>query len=286
MQNEIVERFEPGRLCPPTSAVGGALKEFRELAAQRRELIFYNSRLDGLVRCVEEIGHKTYELFEDRDDRLIYHSVTLDEDQKTNQRSSKFKDTYAVESMGELPIRKMTRKFAPNPAVPPDNDIHKICFFLAEGRIRVDMHREPGKLTFKSITYVNEDGTPRQLLKDGPQPTQAEAQRLLQMQSICREGLQDSHSKTHVELNQRRMEENSIRASRFAQAGRKRDLVRWAVARKSLSRPCTTWHAKTLGWMPYAWALKKRSRRRQQLKLTSSLRTSWILSTRTRTPSP
>jgi len=226
MLNEIVESFEPGRLCPPTSAIGGALKEFRELAAQRRELVFYNSRLDGLVRCIEEIGHKTCEYFEDRDDRLIYHSVTLD-DQPPNgtQRNSKVKeDTYNVESMGELPIRKMTRKYARNPAVPPDADIHKICFFLTEGRIRVDMHREPGKLTFKSTTYVNEDGTPRQLPKDGPQPTQAEAQRLLQHQAACREGLHDSYQKTSVELNQRRMEENSIRSSRFVQAGRKREL--------------------------------------------------------------
>merc|ERR1719287_272964 len=78
MQNETVEQFEPGRPSSSPSAAGGALKEFREIAAISRELIFYNSRLNGLVQCVELIGRKMFEHFEDRDDRLVYHSVTLD----------------------------------------------------------------------------------------------------------------------------------------------------------------------------------------------------------------
>jgi len=230
MQNETVERFDPGRPSSSTSACGGALKEFREVGGQSRELVFYNSRLDGLVHCVEIIGRKTFEYFEDRDDRLVYHSVTLDPSLATSHRGpQKFKDTYSVESMGEVPIRKMTQKFARNPAVPPDEDFHKICYFLAEGKLRVDFHREPGKLTYRSITYVNEDGTLRRNPRSLPQPTHAQAQRLLQMQASCREGLTESHQKTHVELNQRRKEENGIRASRSA--GRRRELSLSAPAR-------------------------------------------------------
>mmetsp|Transcript_9290 Transcript_9290/g.29558 ORF Transcript_9290/g.29558 Transcript_9290/m.29558 type:complete len:853 (-) Transcript_9290:431-2989(-) len=225
MQNETVERFDPGRPSSSTSACGGALKEFREIGAQSRELVFYNSRLDGLVRCVELIGWKTFEHFEDRDDRLIYHSVTLDPSLNSSHRGTqKFKDTYSVESMGEVPIRKMTQKYARNPATPPDEDFHKICYFLAEGKIRVDFHREPGKLTFRSDTYVNEDGTLRRLPRSNPQPTHAQAQKLLQMQANCREGLTESDHKIHVELNQRRKEENKIPALRSQQAGKKRDL--------------------------------------------------------------
>lgn len=225
MQNETVEQFEPGRPSSSTSACGGSLRELREVSAQSRELVFYNSRLDGLIRCVELIGRKTFEHFQDRDDRLIYHSVTLDPSAGSGQRGGqKIKDTYSVESMGEIPIRKMTQKYARNPDIPPDEDYNKICFFLAEGKIRIDFHREPGKLTFLSITYVSEDGTLRRLPREGPQPTQAQAQKLLQMQANCREGLTESHQKAHVELNQRRKEENSIRASRFLQAGKKRDL--------------------------------------------------------------
>merc|ERR1712135_193059 len=55
-----------------------------------------------------------------------------------------------------IPIRKMTEKFARNPVKPADEDFYKICYFMAEGKIRVDYHREEGKLTFKSVTYVQE----------------------------------------------------------------------------------------------------------------------------------
>merc|ERR1719247_1168754 len=225
MQNETVEQFEPGRPSSSPSAAGGALREFRENAAVSRELIFYNSRLDGLVRCVELIGRKMFAHFEDRDDRLIYHSVTMDPSLAQNFKGSQKLLTYSVESMGEVPIRKMTQKYARNPDVPPDEDKHKICYFLAEGKIRVDYHREPGKLTFVSITYKNEDGNLRRLPPNAPQPTHQQAMQLLQMQKNCRDILTDSHQRTNVELNQRRKEENSIRASRSAQAGKKRDLT-------------------------------------------------------------
>merc|ERR1719265_1612024 len=134
--------------------------------------------------------------------------------------------TYSVESMGDVPIRKMTQKYRRNPDVPPDEDKYKICYFLAEGTIRVDYHREPGKLTFLSITYKNEDGNLRRLgAPNAPQPTHQQAMQLLQMQKNCRDILVDSHNRTNVELNQRRKEENGIRASRSVQAGKKRDLT-------------------------------------------------------------
>merc|ERR1719203_1489930 len=44
------------------------------------------------------------------------------------------------------------------------------------------------------------------------------------MQKSCKDILFDSHQRTNVELNQRRKEENGIRASRSVQAGKKRDL--------------------------------------------------------------
>jgi len=181
------------------------------------------------VRCVELIGRKTFEHFEDRDDRLIYHSVTLEQpgkDRNPDRAPQKaVKDTYSVESMGEVPIRKMTQKYSRNPAVPPDEDFHKICYLLADGKIRVDFHREPGKLTFRSVLYqLTEDGTLRRHPRNMPQPTHAQAQKLLQMQANCREGLTESHQKTNVELNQRRKEENKIPALRSQQAGKKRDL--------------------------------------------------------------
>ncbi|CAK9065224.1 unnamed protein product, partial [Durusdinium trenchii] len=196
MQNETIERFLPGRPSTSATNAGGALKEFREISALSRELIFYKSRLDGLVRSVEIIGRKMFEYFEDRDDRLIYHSVTLDPSSLTSgtlRTGTKSKDTYNVESVGDVPIKKMTEKFRRNPEVPADEDIAKISFYLTEqssasiysstGKIRVDYHRDPGSLTFRQCMYHYEDGNLRRRPASLPQPTQAEVHKLLQMQS-------------------------------------------------------------------------------------------------------
>lgn len=90
--------------------------------------------------------------------------------------------------------------------------------------MRVDYHREPGQLTFRSVSYTNDDGTLYSLPRHGPQPTAQETQKLLQMQANCRDILTESHQRTHVELNQRRKDENGIRASRSVQAGKRREL--------------------------------------------------------------
>lgn len=253
MQNETIERFLPGR--PSTSAtVGGALKEFREISALSRELIFYKSRLDGLVRSVEIIGRlaagKMFEYFEDRDDRLIYHSVTLDPTALMNgtlRNNTKNKDTYTVDSVGEVPIKKMTEKFRRNPEVPADEDIAKISFYLTEqsstsiysstGKIRVDYHREPGSLTFRQCMYHYEDGNLRRRPANLPQPTQAEVHKLLQMQSTCRERITSSHNSITQELTARRKDEISIRGMRSVAAGKKRDLTTIPGSRDDVLEP-------------------------------------------------
>eukprot|EP00928_Gymnodinium_smaydae_P062961 TRINITY_DN4667_c0_g4_i1.p1 TRINITY_DN4667_c0_g4~~TRINITY_DN4667_c0_g4_i1.p1 ORF type:complete len:871 (-),score=206.57 TRINITY_DN4667_c0_g4_i1:166-2709(-) len=223
MQNETIEYFDPGRPSQ-NNLGGGALKEFREVGAISKELIFYKSRLDGLVRSVEMIGRKVFEHFEERDDRLVYHSVTLDATIVTHVRGSQKKDVWNVDSWGDIPIRKMTQKYARDEAVPPDEDIHKICFFLADGQIRVDYHREPGKLTYKSILYTIEDNTLR-APKNMPPPNTQEVTKLMDMQKNCQDILLDSKNKVGVELHQRRKEESTIRGSRSVQAGKKRDLT-------------------------------------------------------------
>eukprot|EP00928_Gymnodinium_smaydae_P033213 TRINITY_DN23848_c0_g6_i1.p1 TRINITY_DN23848_c0_g6~~TRINITY_DN23848_c0_g6_i1.p1 ORF type:complete len:845 (+),score=178.18 TRINITY_DN23848_c0_g6_i1:58-2592(+) len=223
MQNETIEYFDPGR--PSTNPMGcGALKEFREIGALSKELIFYNSRLDGLVRSVEMIGRKVFEHFEERDDRLVYHSVTLDPSISVGLRGNQKRDVWHVDSWGDIPIRKMTQKFARDVDVPPDEDIHKICFFLAEGQIRVDYHREPGKLTYRSILYTIEDNTLK-APKNYPPPNSKEVEKLLEMQKTCQDVLLDSKNKVGQELHQRRKEESTIRGSRSVQAGKKRDLT-------------------------------------------------------------
>merc|ERR1719498_297162 len=161
---------------------------------------------------------------------MIYHSVTLDPTatNTTTQNGHKL-PVYHVESMGDLPIRKMTQKFARNPNQPPEETVHKVCFFMAQGKIRVDYHRDPGKLTYNSITYFKDekDNNKLKVAKGGPQPTQVEIQRLLQMEKACRDTIDESHQRMLIELVQRRKDETNIRAARSNHAGEgaKRDLI-------------------------------------------------------------
>jgi len=193
MQNETIEKFVPGR---PSASTGqaGALKELREVLGVSRELLFYNSRLDGLVKSFELIGKKNFEFFEDRDDRLVYHSVTLDAPGSGDNRTGKAREMLQLDTVHniELPIRKMTEKYARNPEVPADQDPQKICYFLAEGKIRVDYHREPGILTYRTETYFSRDSGLERHPRSGPQPTQQEVQKLLQMQAACRDHLAEA----------------------------------------------------------------------------------------------
>jgi len=125
--------------------------------------------------------------------------------------------TLSVDSMGDIPVRKMTQKYARNPEIPVDQDYHKIVFLLAEGKIRVDYHREPGKITYHSITFWKEDNNLRpeeSHRKVAPMPTAQQVTRLLQMEKNCRMTFMDSLNKNHSEITQRRKEENNIRAWR------------------------------------------------------------------------
>merc|ERR1719387_3136230 len=84
--------------------------------------------------------------------------------------------------MGELPIRKMTQKYARNEDQPLDQDYHKLVFLLAEGKIRCDFHREPGKISYPSLMFWKEDNNLRleeSTRRGGPVPTAQQVARLL-----------------------------------------------------------------------------------------------------------
>jgi hypothetical protein len=49
-----------------------------------------------------------------------------------------------------LPIRKMTEKFARNPALDADSDVAKRVYYLTEGRLRVDYHFGTNRITNSS----------------------------------------------------------------------------------------------------------------------------------------
>jgi hypothetical protein len=208
MDNELVELFLPGRQ--------NALKEFREKSGVRRELIYYHtSRLDGLSVYMEEIGKKISQTFEDRDDRLVYHSVTFDPSLAGTKPT-----TLSIDGIGEVPIRKMVRKYDKDPSS-KEPQYQKIVFMVAEGKVRVDYHCEPGMVTFHRLILWKDENKLKveQPTTDAPIPTAQQLNRLLQMEKECtsqthKPSFVDALTDTHSELLARRKDENNIRAWR------------------------------------------------------------------------
>ncbi|PFH34654.1 hypothetical protein BESB_066870 [Besnoitia besnoiti] len=110
-ERKVMERYLPGT---PNS-----LKEVIEVEAVKRELVFYKSRLDGLIRHVEVIGVKMFEEFEDREDRRTYQSITLGTDEDSSREK----------------IRKEAK-----------DDEYKIVYLLGEGRVRISFHHADGAI--------------------------------------------------------------------------------------------------------------------------------------------
>ncbi|EPZ34221.1 hypothetical protein ROZALSC1DRAFT_28010 [Rozella allomycis CSF55] len=120
---EIIEFFERGRLH--------ALRRQVIMNSKMKEMHFYASaRHDGLLKRIET-PRKTIEHFQDRDDLLIYRSVTFEENPETNSR-------------GEM--IKITEKFSQKPDASPLENIYKKSFFLKEEKIRVSFYLQKDKI--------------------------------------------------------------------------------------------------------------------------------------------
>ncbi|RKO85891.1 hypothetical protein BDK51DRAFT_18590, partial [Blyttiomyces helicus] len=122
--DRIEEHFDPGR--------PHGLKKHVLLCGKTKEMHFYPSaRSDGILKRVEE-PRKVIDYFTEREDGLVYRSVTYD-------------NTAEITSF-RGPIVKMTEKFARNPAVPAHEDPAKKTHFLKEDKIRVIFHLEDGRI--------------------------------------------------------------------------------------------------------------------------------------------
>ncbi|KAI9193105.1 uncharacterized protein BJ171DRAFT_604974 [Polychytrium aggregatum] len=124
--DRVHEFFDPGRQP--------GLKEHLLIAGNTAEMHFYpEARSDGLVKRVET-ENKTMEYFTNREDRLIYRSVTYD-----------VSETQQEETLGEpTPVFKMTEKFSRNLAIPATEDIYKKTYF--PDRIKIVYHLGEGRV--------------------------------------------------------------------------------------------------------------------------------------------
>eukprot|EP00744_Colponema_vietnamica_P009141 GILI01013024.1.p1 GENE.GILI01013024.1~~GILI01013024.1.p1 ORF type:complete len:864 (-),score=300.12 GILI01013024.1:45-2513(-) len=197
----VVEEFSEGR---PSH-----LKKITEVQGQRRELIFYGSRLDGLVRREDIIGHKIIEEFETRDDYLIYRSATLEPLRGVPKQT--------ITSGGkEYGIRKMTQKFARNPFKEAAKDAAKVVFYSSEGTITIYYHYDDHHVT-APMSRFSKDGSNALVRAVDPfasEPDEAllqeEQQRLLQQEKDCLSSIKDAEREASEELATRLNEEKRI----------------------------------------------------------------------------
>lgn len=107
------------------------LRKLIQVDAQYRKLFYYHHRnKDGIIYREEQIGKKTFEYYKNRDDHLIYRSVSFlpHPAAKDQSMTLNFKDKHFGET--ECVIKKMTCKYELNPALPPEDQMRKTEFNL------------------------------------------------------------------------------------------------------------------------------------------------------------
>ncbi|DBA85904.1 TPA: hypothetical protein ACH3X1_005449 [Trebouxia sp. C0004] len=202
----------------------GALKQATLVKGLRRDLLFYHqARLDSLVERTEAIGSKTIERFEGRDDHLMYRSIRYG---PVERQHSDLKQALAPKGArggappppqeeGPRTIVKMTQKFSRNPEVPAEQDVARRVFDIANGRIRLQYHYGPQRVTADERIYYR-DGPPRlvQVMPHYPQPPQAllaeEHQALLAAERDCLQAVREGEREARDLIAGREKDERAI----------------------------------------------------------------------------
>jgi len=193
---ETSEFFEPGRKT--------SLREHTWVEGVKRTMHFYaTARLDGLVSRYEDVGVKTYYVFDGSRDPLIYRSVSYLEDAEYSDAPDKN-------------IRKLAEKFRRSPEADPEEDVCKRTFELEAGLIKLKYHFGKDKVTASSRTFAK-DGTGHQVTQVDPfskPPTEAqlldEFTRLQAAERECINEIKDYDRQTKETLKQRAAEEADI----------------------------------------------------------------------------
>ncbi|KAJ3026471.1 UNVERIFIED_CONTAM: hypothetical protein HDU68_005603 [Siphonaria sp. JEL0065] len=137
---KIHEFFDPGRQH--------GLKEHIIIEGNTTEIHFFpTSRSDGLVKRVQA-QNKVIEYFTEREDNLVYRSVTYEQ-----------ADAYSKETTDGKAITKMTEKFERNNDVPAHEDPAKKTYFIKEEKIKVIYHLEDGRIipSYREFKKPNAD---------------------------------------------------------------------------------------------------------------------------------
>ncbi len=239
LESKVHEFYGPGR-------VPEALKERIEVTGRSRTLLFYTSaRTDGLERREEILGKKSTEFFVERDDHLVYRSVSVRQDngsgpgkdmmgsvQGTNGSSGTQgmsstsgastiggKSAYTLPGgqLGELVILKMTEKFRRNNSIPAEEDVSKRTYYLLEGKIRCIYHFAEGHITSASRTYYKQANVPTEVTLVDPYAVppkdvilEIEKEHIMQCEKDCYTSVRHAELETQDILKSRKKEEGTV----------------------------------------------------------------------------
>ena len=148
--NRFVEFYNPGG--------SGEVKQWTNYPGKRAEIDFYvDGRLDRLVRRVEIVGEKVYEIFQGRTDCLIYRSVLF-----TVDKASVGARQFPLPGGGlasELYVLRMTLKYEVDKSQSVmGTDVAKRVFFVKEGKVVATYHFELDQVTCNVKTYLHSRG--------------------------------------------------------------------------------------------------------------------------------
>ncbi|KNE56166.1 hypothetical protein AMAG_02001 [Allomyces macrogynus ATCC 38327] len=196
-----------------------------------RMRFFRGARADGLYDR-QESARKIIDRFEDREDRLVYRSVThelaVDADDELGAPGD---DAAAADARsGAVTIVKMTEKYARRPGPPErdptedDRDIYKRSFLVRDEKIRVVYHTDSGclipawrefrkpsteqKTSFMDLTTAFETRLTPTVLKK--QHLYAKLCELLKAEQACLHAVKASDREVKEILMSRQTEERSI----------------------------------------------------------------------------
>lgn len=160
MEERSHEYYAPGR--------EQGVREFITVSNKQRMFKFDPSaRQDGMVGRVETLGLKVVEIYQNRDDFLIYRSVTVDPNMPNrNLRSmiSSAKHTIVLGRGAEYPIRKITEKYGRNLTKHAEHDVMKRTHFLTDGLIRLDYHYNKNFVVHSTHMIDKDDKTEPRLV--------------------------------------------------------------------------------------------------------------------------
>lgn len=138
-QFKTIEHYTPGKKPH--------WKQVTTVDRRIRIIRYYpNRNEDGLIKRIEQIGEKTTEFYQNRDDKIVSRSVRFIKTEDKKQGSSKdyiYEDNYVK----HVKITKMKVKFERNLKVPANEQIAELVIDMVKYRVQAIYHMNAGEIS-------------------------------------------------------------------------------------------------------------------------------------------